>query len=180
MSSHTITSVKSTIIKKEEGSVVLTVGKKYIIVLKEWIPRWGFLNDLVTDKDVYKGQDIVWTYTPISDLITWAELNIIMDEKDNEVSILLSSIRNVVQYMSPTSAEYLMYVRFKDYGTEKERIELYQQLGRYIREYRPDQPYMVEIPYGSYRNFNIHLDPTLTQQFRDIQVLFDKKYGNDT
>lgn len=119
--------------------VTLVVEKAKVRVPAEWLPRWTFLQDIVSDMGV---SEIEWTRTGLQELIPWIELNERMDRAENRVDNLvyqhptllpISSMDQVVSFMLPVDANYLLQCYIDEDVPFARRHDLYRDLGHWIR-----------------------------------------------
>lgn len=117
-------------------------GKKSVIVRIDaaWIPRWTFLHDLVYEMN--PGM-VRWSRTGLDQLISWIELNERMDHCYEEMGyskyrklLPISSMREVIDFMLPSSNDYLLFCYIDEDLPFSRRQSLYQDLGRLIRSNR--------------------------------------------
>ena len=151
----------------------LEVNNQLLSIDPEWIPRWKFLIDYTTEEFI---QDNVmqWTYSSEDELREWVRLNEDMDSLITleegvkyENKRPLSSVWRTVDFMSPTSLEYLRILYIDDKVNIGDRKRLYTEIGLYTRItkhkekmnnslFTSDSAYPIRIIHG---NFNLYFDP---------------------
>ena len=136
----------------------IRVGEITRSIPETWISRWKFLidyHDFITQgrdgsHSVNTAENVVeWTYSDIADLDNWIRLNESIDSvtekrKGTPTAPLLwpydrdwqflSSIWKIVEFMSPTSNEYMLHIAIDKELSIRIREEAYERLGRVVRE----------------------------------------------
>lgn len=129
-----------------DTGLTLVAGKTSIPIEPRWIPRWGFLSDLVEDMSG-SATSIEWTRTDVWSLLEWKHLNAMMDtltELHKKANfrplsgnlirfVSLEGVWEVIDFMRPVNGEYLLFTTIDEDLSAERRRGAYESLGRYIR-----------------------------------------------
>ena len=159
----------------------LEVNNQLLSIDPEWISRWKFLIDYTTEEFI---QDNVmrWTYSSENELKEWIQLNEDMDglitleegvKYENKHP--LSSVWRTVDFMTPTSLEYLRVLYIDEKVIIGDRKRLYAEIGLYTRITRNrtkknNHLFTTHTAYPRkliHSNFSLYLDPIYEYRFFD-------------